>query len=154
MRHHVPKGLGSRSVIILISPGAGVRVPEAKSLISIIDDDESMREAIKGLVKSLGYTVEAVASAQEFLSSRPVRRTSCLITDMQMPGVTRLELYQRLSTSGRPIPTILITAYPDDGVRERALAAGVIGYLSKPFDDNDLLACIRSALTHARSGGR
>jgi FixJ family two-component response regulator len=129
-------------------------VPKAKPLISIIDDDESMREAIKGLVKSLGYRVEAAASAQEFLSSPHIRRTSCLITDMQMPGITGLELYQHLSTSGKPIPTILITAYPDDGVRERALAAGVIGYLSKPFDENDLLACIRSALTHARSGGR
>ena len=129
-------------------------MPKAKPLISIIDDDESMREAIKGLVKSLGYRVEAAASAQEFLSSPHVCRTSCLITDMQMPGMTGLELYQRLSTSGKSIPTILITAYPDDGVRERARSAGVIGYLSKPFDENDLLACIRSALTHARSGGR
>jgi FixJ family two-component response regulator len=129
-------------------------VPKAKPLISIIDDDESMREAIKGLVKSMGYTVEAVASAQEFLSSRRVRRTSCLITDMQMPGMTGLELYQHLSTSGKPIPTILITAYPDNGVRERALAAGVVGYLSKPFAEDDLLVCIRSALTHAGSGRR
>ena len=96
-------------------------MPKAKPLISIIDDDESMREAIKGLMRSLGYRVEAVASAQEFLSSRHVRRTSCLIADMQMPGMTGLDLYQRLSTSGKPIPTILITAYPDDGVRERAL---------------------------------
>jgi FixJ family two-component response regulator len=129
-------------------------VPKAKPLISIIDDDESVRDAIKGLMRSLGYRVEAVPSAQEFLSSRHVRRTSCLITDMQMPGMTGLELHQRLSTSGKPIPSILITAYPDDGVRERALSAGVIGYLSKPFEEDDLLACIRSALTHARSGGR
>ena len=129
-------------------------MPKAKPLISIVDDDDSVREAIKGLMRSLGYRVEALTSPQEFLSSRHVRRTSCLIADMQMPGMTGLELYQRLSTSGKPVPTILITAYPDDGVRERALAAGVIGYLSKPFDENDLLACIRSALTHARSGGR
>jgi CheY-like chemotaxis protein len=73
---------------------------------------------------------------------------------MQMPGMTGLDLRRHLSTSGKPIPTILITAYPDDGVRERALAAGVIGYLSKPFDENDLVACIRSALTHACTGGR
>ena len=129
-------------------------MPKAKPLISIIDDDEAMHEAIKGLMRSLGYRVEAVASAQEFLSSRHVRRTSCLIADMQMPGMTGLDLYQRLSTSGKPIPTILITAYPDDGVRERALSAGVVGYLSKPFDEDDLLACIRSALTHARNGRR
>ena len=129
-------------------------MPKAKPLISIIDDDEPMREAMKGLMRSLGYRVEAVASAQEFLSARHIRRTSCLITDMQMPGMTGLELHQRLLASGKPIPTILITAYPDNGVRERALAAGVIGYLSKPFEQDDLLACIHSALTHAHSGGR
>jgi len=129
-------------------------VPNAKPLISIIDDDESMREAIKGLMRSLGYRVEAVASGQEFLSSRLALRTSCVIADMQMPGMTGLELHRHLSASGKPIPTILITAYPDNGVRERALAAGVIGYLSKPFEEDELLACIRSALTHDRSGGR
>ena len=124
-------------------------MPKAKPLISIVDDDESMREAITGIMRSLGYRVEAVASAQEFLSSRQAGRASCLIADMQMPGMTGLELYQRLSTSANPVPTILITAYPDDSVRERALSAGVVGYLSKPFEENDLLACIRSALTHA-----
>ena len=129
-------------------------MPKAKPLISIVDDDESMREAIKGLMRSLGYRVEAVASAQEFLSSRHGRRASCVIADMQMPGMTGLELHQRLLASGKPIPTILITAYPDNGVRERALAAGVIGYLSKPFEQDDLLACIRSALTDAQSGRR
>jgi FixJ family two-component response regulator len=129
-------------------------VPKAKPLISIIDDDASMREAIKGLMKSLGYRAEAVASAQEFLNSRHIDRTSCLIADVQMPGMTGLDLCQRLSASGKPIPTILITAYPDDGVRERARSAGVIGYLSKPFEEDDLLACIRSALTHAGSGRR
>jgi FixJ family two-component response regulator len=126
-------------------------VRKAKPLISIIDDDESMREAIKGLMRSLGYRVEAAASAQEFLSSRYVRLTSCLIADMQMPGMTGLELHRHLSASGKPIPTILITAYPDNGVRARALSTGVIGYLSKPFEEDDLLACIRSALTQACS---
>ena len=129
-------------------------MPKTKPLILIVDDDEAMREAIKGLIRSLGYRVEAVGSAQEFLSSRFVRRTSCLIADVQMPGMTGLELYRRLSTSEKPIPTILITAYPDDGVRERALSAGVIGYLSKPFEDNDLAACVRSALTKGPSDER
>ena len=124
-------------------------MPKAKPLISIVDDDESMREAIKGLMRSLGYRVEAVASAPEFLSSPHVQRTSCLIADMQMPGMTGLERHQRLSSSGKPIPTILITADPDDGVRERALSAGVLGYLSKPFEEDDLLACVRSALTRS-----
>ena len=123
-------------------------------MISIVDDDEPIREAVKGLMKSLGYRAEATASAEEFLRSPHVRRTSCLIADVQMPGMTGLDLHRYLSASGKPIPTILITAYPDDGVRERALAAGVIGYLSKPFDENDLLTCIRSALTRAGSGGR
>ena len=129
-------------------------MPKAKPLISIVDDDESMREAVKGLMKSWGYSAEAAASAEEFLSSRHVRSTSCLIADVQMPGMTGLDLHRHLSASGKVIPTVLVTAYPDDGVRERALAAGVSGYLSKPFDENDLLACIRSALTNARSSGR
>jgi FixJ family two-component response regulator len=129
-------------------------VPKAKPLISIVDDDESMREAIKGLMRSLGYRVEAVASAQEFLSSRNGRRAACVIADMQMPGMTGLELHQSLLASGKPIPTILITAYPDNAIRQRALAAGVIGYLSKPFEQDDLLACIHSALTHDPIGRR
>ena len=120
---------------------------KAKPLISIVDDDEFMREALKGLMKSLGHRVEAAASAEEFLRSPHICRTSCLIADVQMPGMTGLDLHRHLSASGKPIPTILITAYPDDSVRERAVAAGAIGYLSKPFDESDLLACIRSALT-------
>ena len=129
-------------------------MPKTKPIISIVDDDEPIREAVKGLMKSLGYRAEATASAEEFLRSPHVRRTSCLIADVQMPGMTGLDLPRHLSASGKPIPTILITAYPDDGVRERALADGVIGYLSKPFYENDLLTCIRSALTRAGSGGR
>ena len=114
--------------------------------ISVVDDDASMREAIRGLMKSLGYTAEAFGSAEEFLSSREVPRTSCLIADVQMPGMTGLELHRHLVASGKPVPTILITAYPDDRVRQRALEDGVVCYLSKPFDETDLLACIRSSL--------
>jgi len=121
-------------------------VPRAKPLISVVDDDESMREAIRGLMKSLGYTAETFASAEEFLNSHKVPRTSCLIADVQMPGMTGPELHRHLLAAGNPIPTILITAYPDDRGRERALRAGVVCYLSKPFDENDLLACIRSSL--------
>jgi FixJ family two-component response regulator len=121
-------------------------VPKTAVLISVIDDDESMREAIRGLMKSLGYTAEAFASAEEFLNSRQLSGTSCLIADVQMPGMTGLELHRHLMASGKAIPTILITAYPDDGVRERAVGAGVVCYLSKPFDADDLLACIRSSL--------
>lgn len=128
-------------------------MPKAGPLIAIVDDNSSMREAIGGLVESVGYRAASAASAEEFLGSRHVHRTSCLIADMQMPGMTGLELHQRLSAAGKGIPTILITAYPDERVRERALAAGVVGYLAKPFDEDDLLACIGSALAPA-SGGR
>jgi FixJ family two-component response regulator len=121
-------------------------VPKTQTLISVVDDDESMREAIRGLMKSLGYAAVAFASAEKFLSSCQIPRTSCLITDVQMPGITGLELHHRLLAAGKIIPTILITAYPDDSARERALGDGVVSYLSKPFDDNDLLTCIRSSL--------
>ncbi len=126
-------------------------MPTAKPLISIIDDDKLIREAIGGLIKSLGFRVQVFASAEEFLSSRHVRRTSCLIADMQMPKMSGLELHRHLSASGKPIPTILITAYIDDSVRERALSAGVTGYLYKSFKEDDLLACVSSALTRPSS---
>jgi FixJ family two-component response regulator len=124
----------------------GGKVPKTKPLISVVDDDESMREAIRGLMKSLGYTAEAFASAEEFLNSRRVPRTSCLIVDVHMPGMTGIELHRHLVASGNTIPTILITAYPDDSARQRALGDGVVCYLSKPFDENELLTCIRSSL--------
>jgi FixJ family two-component response regulator len=122
-------------------------MPKSKPLISVVDDDEAMREALGLLMKSLGYTAEAFASAEDFLSSRQIPGTSCLIADVQMPGMTGLELYHHLVAVGKTIPTILITAYPDDSMRERALGDGVVCYLSKPFDENDLLACIRSSIT-------
>ena len=121
-------------------------MPKTTSQISVVDDDESMREAMKGLMKSLGYTAQAFASAEEFLNSRQVPRTSCLIADVQMPGMTGVELHRRLVASGRTIPTILITAYPHDSARARALRDGVVCYLSKPFDENDLLTCVSSSL--------
>jgi FixJ family two-component response regulator len=97
-------------------------------------------------MKSLGYTAQTFASAEAFLDSCQVAHTSCLIADVQMRGMTGLELHRHLMASGKTIPTILITAYPDDTVRKRALEYGVVGYLSKPFDENDLFACIRSSL--------
>jgi CheY-like chemotaxis protein len=101
------------------------------------------------LGKVAGLWSNGLRARRGFLKSKRRRSVSCVIADVQMPGITGLELYQRLSASGKPVPTILITAYPDDGVRERALSTGVIGYLSKPFDDDDLLACVHSALTRA-----
>jgi FixJ family two-component response regulator len=117
-----------------------------KNLISIIDDDEGMREAIRGLMRSLGFAVAVFPSAVDFLAYSNFRKTSCLIADVQMTGMTGVELYTRLRESGYTIPTILITAYPNDSVRARVLADGVICYLSKPFDEDALLGCIYSAL--------
>jgi FixJ family two-component response regulator len=117
-----------------------------KMLISIVDDDQSVCEATRGLMSALGFTAEAFASGEDFLRSAHVQRTSCLIVDMQMPGMTGLELHARLVASGRAIPTIMITAYPDDRRRARALDAGITCYLAKPFSEDALLDCIRFAL--------
>jgi FixJ family two-component response regulator len=121
-----------------------------KPLISIVDDDETFRESVTAVMKSLGFTAEAFASAVDFLASPDVRKTSCLISDVQMPGMTGVELHSHLVKTGYAIPTILITAYPEDSVRARVLADGVIGYLSKPLDEDVLLGCVRSALDRAK----
>jgi len=118
-------------------------------LISIVDDDESFREAMTSLMRSLGFEVEAFSSAEAFLGSPRLGSTSCLIADVHMPTMTGIDLHRQLVASGRTIPVILITAYPDDNVRARALAAGVICYLSKTFDDDALLGFVRSALAPA-----
>jgi FixJ family two-component response regulator len=125
--------------------GLGPKLPRT-AVIAIVDDDQSVREALTSLVRSLGYIAMAFEGAEDLLKSKRRRSVSCLIADVQMPGMTGLELHNRLVASGKPIPTILITAFPDERSRERALQAGVIGYLTKPFSEDDLLACIRSNL--------
>jgi FixJ family two-component response regulator len=116
------------------------------AVIAIVDDDRSVREALTSLVRSLGYVAMAFECAEDLLKSKRRRRVSCLIADVQMPGMTGLELHNRLVASGEPIPTILITAFPDERARERALKCGVICYLTKPFSEDDLLACIGSTI--------
>lgn len=115
-------------------------------VIAIVDDDESLGEALSGLLRSFGYIVAVFHSAEEFLGSAFLTRTYCLIADVHMPGMSGLELYGRLSALGMPIPTIFITARFDAGLRARALSEGAKGYLSKPFSQEELLACVRSAL--------
>jgi len=115
-------------------------------LISIVDDDQPFRESMRKLVMLLGYTVEAFSSAADFLASRLLPETSCLIADVNMPGMTGIELHRQLVDAGYAIPTILVTAYPDEVVRDRALKDGVVCYLRKPVDDNHLERCLRSAL--------
>jgi FixJ family two-component response regulator len=117
-----------------------------QTLLSIIDDDESIRRAIQGLVKSVGFSAAVFECAEEFLVSQDLPRTACLITDMQMPGMSGLDLHHQLVASGRRIPLILITAYPNDATRVSALRAGVLAYLVKPFNDDDLLEFIDTAL--------
>jgi FixJ family two-component response regulator len=128
-------------------------LPE-KVLISIVDDDESVREGVTDLLLTLGFSVVSFASAEDFLNSDHLCNISCLIADFRMPGMTGLELHTKLGASGLAIPTLLVTAYPDKAVRERALNAGVAGYLTKPFAENDFLNCIRSALDHSRPAGK
>jgi FixJ family two-component response regulator len=119
--------------------------------ISIIDDDEQSRTALAGLMQAMGFTIEAFPSALDFLASPNVRHTSCLIVDVHMPRMTGTELHSRLVGSGYEIPTILITAYPDDSARARALGQGVVGYLTKPVDEKVLLGCVELALQRAKS---
>ena len=122
------------------------------AVIAIVDDDRSVREALTSLVRSLGYGAIAFECAEDLLKSKRRGRVSCLIADVQMPGMTGPELHNRLVSSGEPIPTILITAFPDERAQERALQAGVMCYLAKPFSEDDLLACIRSSLMPRRPG--
>jgi FixJ family two-component response regulator len=121
-------------------------------LISIVDDDEAAREAVVALVRVLGFTAAPFRSAAEFLKSVCLPRTDCLIADMQMPGMTGLELYRHLVAAGQSIPTILVTAYPDEAVRAFALSAGVRCFLAKPLKPDALLGCIRSAFVDPTAG--
>jgi len=115
-------------------------------LISIVEDDQPFRESMQKLVRALGYTVEAFSSAADFLASPLLPETACLVTDVQMPAMTGVELHRHLINAGYAIPTILVTAYPDEAVRKRALKNGAVCYLSKPVDDEHLERCLRSAL--------
>ena len=120
-------------------------MPKA-SLASVVEDDQFFRESMRRLMRSLGYSVEAFPSAADFLASPRLVETACLITDVHMPAMTGLELYRQLIAAGYAIPTILVTAYPDDDVRARALNDGVVCYLRKPVDEKHLMRCLRAAL--------
>jgi FixJ family two-component response regulator len=122
-------------------------------VISIVDDDASMREAINAFVNACGFTVAAFSSADEFLRSDRLHDTCCLIADVQMPGLTGLQLQNRLTATGHHIPIIFVTAFPDDTIRALALNAGAVCFLAKPFSHDDLLTGISSALRR-KSGDR
>jgi FixJ family two-component response regulator len=118
-----------------------------KLLVSVVDDDRFFRESLRRLMSSLGYTVEAFPSAADFLASPRLTETACLIADIHMPAMTGLELYRHLVDADRRIPTILVTAYPNDADRARALNNGVVCYLRKPVDEDDLKRCVSAVLT-------
>ena len=119
-------------------------VPEP-SLISIVDDDKSFRDSMRRLLKSHGYAVAVFPSAAEFLASALLPVTACLVADIHMPVMTGVELYRHLIASGKAIPTILITAYPEEGAGQRMLSQGVDCYLHKPLEESVLMDCLRSA---------
>jgi len=122
-----------------------------KPLVSVVDDDRYFRESMRRLLRSLDYAAEDFASAGDFLASPRLAETACLITDVHMPAMTGVELYRHLMDTGRAVPTVLVTAYPDDVDRARALNDGVVCYLRKPVDEQDLKRCLRLALTSAES---
>ena len=118
-----------------------------ESLISVVDDDESVRQALDGLLRSAGLRVAAFASAETYLGSKELQSTECLILDLRMPGMDGRELQQRLLDDGHRIPTIIVTAHGDETSRAWALGAGAVAFMSKPFDGDALLATIKSTLT-------
>jgi FixJ family two-component response regulator len=123
-----------------------------KLLVSVVEDDRFFRDSMGRLMRSLGYTVEAFPSAADFLASPRLAETTCLIADVHMPAMTGVELYRHLIEAGYTIPTILVTAHPDDVDRARALDDGVVCYLRKPVDEQRLIRCLRAALEPGEPG--
>ena len=115
-------------------------------MISIVDDDPSVREAMSGLIRSLGFDAVTFSSAEDFLQSDRIDETSCLITDVQMPGLSGVELQSRLISRGSPVPIIFVTASPERRIEAQVRSAGAVGFLNKPFDDKTLIECLDRAL--------
>ena len=125
---------------------AVMAIPKKTNLVAIVDDDDLMRSALQGMLKSVGLTSQAFASAEEFLNSGQQQQTACLIADIRMPGMSGLELQAKLNAEHCRIPTIFITAHGDTRMRMQALRAGAVEFLAKPFDDEVLLGSVRAAL--------
>jgi len=121
------------------------RVPHTP-VIAIVDDDESFRHATISFIRSLNYSAAAFPSADAFLNSNVVENTDCLITDVQMPGMSGIELQSHLIAHGHRVPVIFVTAFPETEARGHALRAGAIGFLGKPFGDQHLISCLDKAL--------
>ena len=116
-------------------------------LISVIDDDDSVRESLESLIRSVGFAAKVFASAEEFLNSGYHRKTDCLVLDVRMPGMSGIELHRHLAASGSRVPVIFITSHGyDDDARSQALSDGVVAYLTKPFSQDELLQAVRAGL--------
>ena len=115
-------------------------------LVAIVDDDDSMRSALQGLLQSAEFPSQSFASAEEFLQSGQQHQIACLIADIRMPGMSGLELQAQLNAERCRIPIIFITAHGDEKMRMRALRAGAVEFMAKPFDDGALLESVRAAL--------
>jgi FixJ family two-component response regulator len=134
----------------LVLPHRGNHLSD-RPLISIIDDDDSVRSSLGSLVRSLGFGACTFTSAEEFLNSPCQDDSSCLITDLQMPGMSGIELQQLLSAQGRRIPIIFVTAFPEDRIQRRAMEWGALGFLSKPFECQTLIELIDKAIETSRT---
>jgi FixJ family two-component response regulator len=136
------------------SPHQGKIALSKLTLVAIIDDDRSVRATTDSLVRSLGYIVHTFASAEEFLRSNRLDEFACVIADVQMPGMSGVQLQDHLRAQGYRVPFIFFTAFPDDKIRAQALAAGAICYLTKPFDGDSLIRFLQAALkTHDGEAG-
>ena len=124
----------------------------APRYVAIVDDDESVREALGNLLRSVGFEVHAFSTAEAFLDSPERRSAACVVSDIQMPGMDGLELQRRLAASGSTLPVILMTAFPRDHVRRQAEEQGAVALLAKPFEGNRLIECVERALQSATSG--
>lgn len=124
---------------------------ETRAVVFVVDDDESVRGSLKRLIRSMGLAVETFASAEDFLSSPDAAAADCLILDIRMPGMSGLDLQQRLVQSGSQIPIIFISAHDDQEARSRAMKAGAIAFLQKPFEEEDLLEALCAALWRRRA---
>src|SRR5262249_47705012 len=132
--------------------GRAPDLPDAP-MIAIIDDDPSVRETTDELMQTLGYRAATFASAEDFLQWEQMNDASCLITDVQMPGLSGIELQSALTALGNRTPMIFVTAFPEEAIRKRALEAGAIGFLSKPFDEECLIAHLETALQRRKTEG-
>ena len=115
-------------------------------MISIVDDDAWARSGLVDLILSLGYEVRAFESAEQFIQSNSISDTACLITDLNMPGLSGLDLQSHLRRQGHRTPVVFVTAYPNEKHRAQALADGAVGFLTKPFDETSLIACLTNAI--------